>query len=82
MAGLGLHRQSSTGSVVTATCATTPLSQSTIKQKPKLDIARRLRGIYFVDPEDGECKETIKNARRKLEVPMDAAMLCKNFCFQ
>ena len=26
----------------------------------------------FVDPEDGEYKETIINARRKLEVPMDA----------
>ena len=32
---------------------------------------------YFVDLEDGESKETIKNARRKLEVPMEAAMLCQ-----
>ena len=47
------------------------------KEKPKLDDARRLRGICFVDPEDGEFKETIKNARRKLEVPMEAAMSCK-----
>ena len=46
-------------------------------EKPELDNARRLRGIYFIDPEDGECKETVKNARRKLEVPMDAAMPCK-----
>ena len=24
--------------------------------------------FYFVDPEDGECKVTIKNARKKLEI--------------
>ena len=35
-------------------------------EKPKLDNARRLRGIYFIDPEDKEFKETIKNARKKL----------------
>ena len=46
-------------------------------EKPKLDNARRLRGIYFVDPEDKEFKETIKNARRKLETPMAPAMPCK-----
>ena len=51
--------------------------QERTNKKPKLDNARRLRGIYFVDPEDGEYKETIKNARRKLEVPMEAAMPCK-----
>ena len=28
-------------------------------EKPKLDNARRLRGIYFVDPGDKEFKETI-----------------------
>ena len=36
-------------------------------EKPKLDNARRLRGIYFIDPEDKEFKETIKNVRRKFE---------------
>ena len=46
-------------------------------EKPKLDNARRLRGIYFNDPEDKEFKETIKNARRKLERPMAPAMPCK-----
>ena len=46
-------------------------------KKPKLDNARRLRGIYFIDPEDKEFKETIKNARRKLETPMAPAMPCK-----
>ena len=46
-------------------------------EKPKLDNARKLRGICFIAPEDGEDEETIKNARRKLEVPMEAAMPCK-----
>ena len=41
----------------------------------KLDNARRLRGIYFIGPED--VKETVKNARKKLEVPLEAAMPCK-----
>ena len=35
--------------------------------KPKLDNVRRLRGIYFIDPEDMKFKEIIENARRKLE---------------
>ena len=34
----------------------------------------KLRGIYFVDPEDKEFKETIKNARKKLETPMAPAL--------
>ena len=46
-------------------------------EKPKLDNARRLRGVYFIDPVDAEFKETIQNARRKLEVPMPGTMLCK-----
>ena len=47
-------------------------------EKPKLDNARRLRGIYFIDPADEEFKETVKkNAQRKSEVPMPAAMSCK-----
>ena len=32
-------------------------------EKPKLDNARKFRGIYF-DPEDEELKETMKNARK------------------
>ena len=39
-----------------------------------LENARKLRGIYFIDPEDTEFKETIKNARNKLETSMAAAM--------
>ena len=31
-------------------------------EKPKLDNRGKLRGIYFVDPEDKEFKETIRNA--------------------
>ena len=46
-------------------------------EKPKLDNAGRLRGIYFIDPEDKEFKETIKNARKKLETPMAPVMPCK-----
>ena len=43
-------------------------------EKPKLDDARRLGGIYFIDPGDIEFKEIIKNARRKLETPMAPAL--------
>ena len=46
-------------------------------EKPKLDNARRLRGIYFIDLEDEKFKRTMKIARRKLEIPMPAAMPCK-----
>ena len=46
-------------------------------KNPKLDNARKLRGIYFIDPEDKEFKETIKNARKKLETPVAPAMPCK-----
>ena len=35
--------------------------------KLHLENARKLRGIYFIDLEDTEFKETIKNAREKLE---------------
>ena len=46
-------------------------------EKPTLDNARQLRGIFFVEPNDEEFKITIKAARRKLEVPMPAAMPCR-----
>ena len=42
-------------------------------EKPKLHNARRLRGIYFIAP----VKETIRNARKKLETPVAPAMPCK-----
>ena len=34
-------------------------------------------GFYFIDTEDKEFKENIKNARKKLETPMAPAMPCK-----
>ena len=43
-----------------------------------LDNARKLRGMYFIDPADEEFTETIENAQRKWEVPMPAAMPCKS----
>ena len=43
-------------------------------EKSKFVNARRLRGIYFIDPEDKEFKETIRNARKKLETPIAPAM--------
>ena len=46
-------------------------------EKPKLDNARQLRGIFFIEPNDEEFKLTMKAARRKLEVPMPAATPCK-----
>ena len=46
-------------------------------EKIHFDNARKLRGICFIDPEDKEFKETIKNARKKLETPMAPAMPCK-----
>ena len=42
-----------------------------------LDNARKLREIYFIDPEDKEFKETIKNARKKLETSAAPAVPCK-----
>ena len=46
-------------------------------EKLHLDNARELRGIYFIDPEDKEFKETIKNARKKLATPVALALPCK-----
>ena len=47
------------------------------EEKLHLENARKLRGIYFIDPEDSEFKETIKNARKKLETSVAPAMPCK-----
>ena len=35
------------------------------KEKPKLDNARKLRGIYFIDPDDKEYSEIIKKRKKK-----------------
>ena len=45
-------------------------------EKLNLDNSRKFRFIYFVDPEDKEFKETIKNARKKLETPVAPTMPC------
>ena len=44
------------------------------EEKIHLDNARKLRGIYFIDPEVKEFKETIKNARKKMETSL--LLLC------
>ena len=46
-------------------------------EKVHLENARKLRGIYFIVPEDKEFKETIKNSRKKLETSVAPAMPCK-----
>ena len=46
-------------------------------EKLHLENARKLRGIYFIDLEDKEFKETIKNARKKLETSVAPAVPCK-----
>ena len=46
-------------------------------EKVHLDNAGELRGIYFIDPEDKEFRETIKNARKTLKSPVSPAMPCK-----
>ena len=46
-------------------------------EKLHLENERKLRGIYFIDPEDKEFKETIKNARKKLETSVALATPCK-----
>ena len=47
------------------------------EEKIHLENARKLRGIYFIDSEDTEFKETIKNACKKLETSVAPAMPCK-----
>ena len=52
-------------------------TQERTREKPKLDNACRLRGIYFIDPDDKEYAEILKTARRKWERPMAPTMLCQ-----
>ena len=47
-------------------------------EKFHLENARKLRGIYFIDPEDKEFKETIKNAGKKLVAPAMPSKIMKN----
>ena len=34
-------------------------------EKPKLDNARKLRGVLFIEPKDEDFKNIMKNVRRK-----------------
>ena len=45
--------------------------------KAKLDNARKLRGISFIDPDDGVQGNRSKNAWKTLEIPIEAAVPCK-----
>ena len=38
-------------------------------EKPRRHNARKLRGMYLIDPAGEEFKDIMKNARRKLELP-------------
>ena len=51
--------------------------QKRSEEKFHLENARKLRGIYFIEPEDKEIKKTIKNACKKLETSVAPAMPCK-----
>ena len=51
--------------------------KSWASEKPNLENARKLRGVYFIDPEDKEFAEIVENARKKLEVQTAPATPCK-----
>ena len=57
--------------------ATLKEKQRWSNEKLHLENDRKLRGIYFIDPEDTEFKETIKNTREKLETSVAPAMPCE-----
>ena len=61
----------------TSDAAKSKAKQKWAIEKPKLDNAKQLCGIFFIEPEDEEFKHTLRNARRQLEIPMPAEMLCK-----
>ena len=52
--------------------------QNWASDRPKLENARKLRSICFIDPEDKEVAEIIKNARKKLEIQTAPATPCKS----
>ena len=43
-----------------------PLRIEKNRDKPNLHNARRLRGIYFIDPDDEESKEILTSVKRKI----------------
>ena len=46
-------------------------------EKSKLEYARKFTIIYSIDPSDEDYKDIIKNAGRKLETSVTAALPCK-----
>ena len=46
-------------------------------EKPKFDNARKWRGIYYIDTDDMEFEDTMKNVSKKLEVPLNPPCLAK-----
>ena len=46
-------------------------------EKLHLETARKLRGIYFIGPGDMQFKQTITNARKKLETSIAPATPCE-----
>ena len=53
------------------------VSDASKRKANKLDNARQLRGLFFIEPDDEKFRHTMKHARRKLEIPMPAAMPCQ-----
>ena len=51
--------------------------QEWAKEKPKLDNARRLRGIYFIDPDDEEYREIYQKREEKTGRLVAPAMPCE-----
>ena len=47
-------------------------------ENPKLDNARRLKGTYFIDPDDQDYKETHQKARRKIGKTYGASYALQN----
>ena len=46
-------------------------------EKAEARQSQTIEGIYVIDPDDTEFKDTMKNARKKLEIPIDSDMPCK-----
>ena len=50
--------------------------------KPKLDAARRLRGIYYIDSDNKEFDNILKNATRKWKTRMGKDRIQHSLCSQ
>ena len=52
-------------------------SKSGLSKNRSLTMLENCAGMYFIDPAGEEFKDILKNARRKLDVPVPAAMPCR-----